>query len=104
MCVSAVKIISVLAVLMALCAHALPVAAQDASGDFDMPERTADINASSGFADAGGIKLDITQDGILLALDADNPACIGKSLICEKSAGRRPSPCQVFTQERRMSP
>ncbi|HYP66727.1 MAG TPA: hypothetical protein VEP67_00575 [Thiobacillaceae bacterium] len=81
MYVCAVKIISVLALLPALGVCPLPVAAQDASGDFGTPDRTAQINASLGFADVEGTRLDMTPDGTLMALQADNPAFAGNSLM-----------------------
>jgi hypothetical protein len=84
MYVSTVRIISILAVLAALGIRTLPAAAQDASGELTTPDRTAQINASLGFQDAAGTRLDMTKDGTSAPLKADNPVFAGNSLILDR--------------------
>ncbi|MGA7180624.1 MAG: hypothetical protein WBX11_13700 [Thiobacillaceae bacterium] len=81
MCVSAVRIISVLAVLSALAVCTRPAAAQEASADFVTPARTVPTNASVRLADAGKINLDTAQEGMRSEPGADNRTFTGKSLI-----------------------
>jgi hypothetical protein len=79
--VFAARIISPLAMLMALGAHTLPAAAQDESPDFPMSDRMAQINASPGSSDVAGTRLDTTQDGMLAPLKANSLASVGHSFI-----------------------
>ena len=78
---STAKMISLLAVPLALGVHILPVAAQDASENPVTPGRTAQTDASFRFADVARFKLDKTEDGMQTAPNADNPAFTGTSRI-----------------------
>ena len=79
--IHAARIITPLAMLLALSAHTLPAAAQDTSPEIPRHYRMAQMNVSPGTVEIAGTRPDKGQGVALTQLKADSPAFAGRALI-----------------------